>query len=260
MYREEFLQGRAMTDIPGSDKGTARGFPVIPLKDTIPRIGFPWMTWALIILNGIVFVFEMSIPHDVLEGVLYLFGLVPARMAYPRQALSYLPFLSNMFLHGGWLHIIGNMWFLHIFGPSVEDRMGPVRFLIFYLLAGIVAGITFFLFAIHSRVPVIGASGAIAGVMGAYMVMFPNAKILTLIPILFIPFFIEVPAFFYIGFWFFLQLISGTLSLSSTEVGGGIAWWGHVGGFAAGMILLPLFKKHSFRKHFPDETYRYVNR
>jgi membrane associated rhomboid family serine protease len=242
---------------------------MLPIKDTVPRIGFPSITWMIIILNGIIFVFEISIPKNILENIFYLFGLVPARYSLTKWAYihglsfdNYLSFLTNMFLHGGWLHILGNMWFLYLFGSTVEDRMGHIRFLIFYLFSGIIASATYFLIDIHSTIPEFGASGAIAGVMGAYLVMFPKAKIITLIPILFFPFFIELSAFVYIGFWFILQLFSGTLSFTSPTTGGGIAWWAHVGGFITGIVFLPFFRKkqHSYRRGYPDETYHYINR
>jgi membrane associated rhomboid family serine protease len=241
---------------------------MIPLRDNIARIGIPLITWILIIVNGMIFVFEISIPKDMLEEIFYFFGLTPARYSSPQWALihglspkDYLPFLTNMFLHVGWLHIIGNMWFLYIFGRSVEDRMGPVRFLIFYLLSGMVANGIFFIINPRSTIPELGASGAIAGVMGAYIVMFPNAKIITMILILFFPFFFELSAFIYIGFWFILQLFSGTLSFASPATGGGIAWWAHIGGFITGIVLVPLFRKRQApRQGFPDEKYHYVGR
>jgi membrane associated rhomboid family serine protease len=241
---------------------------MFPIRDTILRLRFPYVTWALIIVNGIIFLFEISIPKDTLQMILYLFGLVPARYSYPQWAYihglpfdHYLSFLTNMFLHGGWVHIIGNMWFLYLFGSGVEDRLGHGRFLIFYLLSGIAASGLYYVFAVHTKVPVMGASGAIAGVMGAYLVMFPKAKILTLILIFIFPVFVELSAFFYIGFWFLLQLFSGTLSLASQATEGGVAWWGHVGGFIAGVVLLPFFrsKKGSNRKRYPDEIYNYIN-
>jgi membrane associated rhomboid family serine protease len=219
-------------------------------------------------LNAIVFIFEISIPKDSLQQLLYLFGLVPARYTYPKWALihglspgNYSPFFTNMFLHAGWLHIVGNMWFLHLFGATVEDRMGHLRFLLFYLLSGLAANLIFFMVDLHSTIPEFGASGAIAGVMGAYIVMFPRAQILTLIPILFIPFLVNLPAFFYLGFWFLIQVFSGTLSFTFHD-SGGVAWWAHIGGFVTGIVLLPLFTngKFSYRKPFPDETYHYVNR
>ncbi len=242
---------------------------MFPLKDTIPRIGFPFVTWTLIILNGIIFLFEISVPKDILERIFYLFGLVPARYSYPKWAFihglpfdDYVAFLTNMFLHGGWLHIIGNMWFLHLFGSTVEDRMGHGRFLIFYLLSGIAASVIYFMASIHSTIPAFGASGAIAGIMGAYIVMFPRARILTLILIFFFPIFVELSAFVYIGFWFLLQLFSGTLSFASPATEGGVAWWAHIGGFVAGIVLLPFFrrKQSSQRKSYADETYHYIDR
>jgi membrane associated rhomboid family serine protease len=223
---------------------------MIPLKDTIFHQGFPLVTSIIILLNGIIFIFEISIPKDLLQQLFYLFGLVPARYSIPRWSMihglpfdDYLSFLTSMFIHSGWLHIIGNMWFLFIFGRTVEDHMGHIRFLIFYFIAGILAGVTYLLIDLHSRIPEIGASGAIAGVMGAYVVMFPRAKILTLILIFFFPLFIELSAFIFIGYWFFIQLVSGTLMLASPLSQGGIAWWAHVGGFVSGMVMVPLFRR-----------------
>jgi membrane associated rhomboid family serine protease len=240
---------------------------MIPLRDNIPRIGFPSVTWTLIILNGAIFIFEISLPKNILEHAFYLFGLVPARYSDPQWGLIrdlpfdyYLSFVTSMFLHGGWLHIVGNMWFLYLFGSRVEDQMGHIRFLVFYLLSGIAANVISYLVNIHSTIPGLGASGAIAGVMGAYIVMFPRARILTLIPIFFFPFYVEISAFFYIGYWFILQLFSGTLSLGSYNAQGGVAWWAHVGGFIAGILLLPLFRKkeRSYRRSYPDEAYHYI--
>ncbi|MGZ3590935.1 MAG: rhomboid family intramembrane serine protease [Thermodesulfobacteriota bacterium] len=240
---------------------------MIPLKDTIPRIGFPFITGLLIVINGIIFVFEISIPKDLLLRVIYLFGLVPAKYTYPKWAIihglkfdDYLSFLTNMFLHAGWLHIIGNMWFLYLFGSRVEEQMGHGRFLVFYLLAGIAASAAYFAIDIHSTIPEMGASGAIAGVMGAYMVMFPKAKILTVIPILFLPFLVQLSVFVYVGYWFLLQLLSGMLSFASQTSQGGVAWWAHIGGFVAGILLLPFLrgKDRSYRKSYPDETYHHV--
>src|SRR5271157_947911 len=165
---------------------------MFPLKDTVPHIGFAAVTWALIVLNGIIFIFEISIPENLLQQLFLLFGLVPAKYSYPQWAVihglrfdDYLSFLTNMFLHGGLFHIVGNMWFLYLFGSSVEDRMGHLRFLIFYLLSGIAANVIYFVVDIHSKIPEFGASGAIAGVMGAYLVMFPNARIITMFLIFF---------------------------------------------------------------------------
>jgi membrane associated rhomboid family serine protease len=240
---------------------------MIPLKDNVFRREFPVMTWIIILVNAAVFLFEISLPPDALNQVIQVFGLVPAR--YVELGLSpgsrfsvlrYLPLVTCMFLHGGWLHIIGNMWFLYLFGGSVEDRIGHSRYLFFYLLCGIIAGLSYIVFDAQSSVPSIGASGAIAGVMGAYILMFPSARILTLFILVFIPFFFELPAFFYLGLWFFLQIASETFSYLSPELGFGVAWWAHIGGFAAGMILLFLFRKrkHEYRSHQPDELHHYA--
>ena len=151
------------------------------------------------------------------------------------------------------------MWFLFIFGSSVEDRMGHLRFLIFYLLSGICANLFYYLVAVHSKVPELGASGAIAGVMGAYIVMFPRARIITMFLILFFPVFVEISVFFYVGFWFLMQILSGALSLESGEAGG-VAWWAHIGGFMAGILLLPIFRNRQYpqRKSYPDEIHHLI--
>ncbi len=165
------------------------------------------------------------------------YAFVPAHPT----AISY---LTANFLHGGWLHIIGNMWALWIFGDNVEDRMGHVRFAVFYLLCGIAAGMVHLFTNPHSTIPTVGASGAIAGVMGAYFILFPRSRVIVLVPILIFPFFFEVPAVFYIGFWAFMQVFSGTLSLADARAVGGVAWWAHVGGFITGMVLRFFFIRH----------------
>jgi membrane associated rhomboid family serine protease len=239
---------------------------MFPIRDNITHKTFPSVAWGLIVLNGIIFLFEISVPEDTLQTILYTFGLVPAKYSNPQWAVAhglpfdyYLSFLTNMFLHGGWVHIIGNMWFLYLFGSGVEDSLGHWRFLMLYLLSGIAANVVFFIFSKDKTVPEMGASGAIAGIMGAYFVMFPRARILTLILLVFYPIFVEIPAFFYIGYWFILQLFQGTLALSSQAAEGGVAWWGHVGGFIAGVVLLPIFrpKKISQRRLYPSKTYSY---
>jgi membrane associated rhomboid family serine protease len=158
-------------------------------------------------------------------------------------------------LHGGWLHLIGNMWVLYLFGDNVEDRMGPARYLAFYLLCGLAASLTHYAINPGSTVPTIGASGAISGVLGAYLLLFPTARVITLVPVFIIPFFFEIPAVVYLGFWFVMQLFSGTLSLAGTESSEGVAWWAHVGGFVTGMALLPVFKKSrkQYRHYYADE-------
>jgi len=220
---------------------------MIPIRDTIPRQHFPFAVWVLIAVNVYMFIRELALPPDSTEQFIYLFGLVPARFTHPDWAASvgfprsYWPFLTTMFLHGGWLHIIGNMWVLWIFGDNVEDRMGPARFLLFYLVCGLAAGVVHVLTNPGSRVPAVGASGAIAGVMAAYFVLFPRARIVAMFPILFYPVFFQVPAFLYLGFWFLMQFFSGTFAIATHREVSGIAWWAHVGGFGAGILTFALF-------------------
>ncbi len=240
---------------------------MFPIKDTVPRRVYPFATLAIIVTNLLAFAFELSLSEDERGALIYLFGLVPARYSHPAWAKiaglpldSYWPFVTNLFLHGGWLHIIGNMWFLYLFGDNVEDRLGHVRFIIFYLLAGVTANLVHFLVNSDSTMPVIGASGAIAGVMAAYLRLFPRARIITLIPILFFPFFFEVPAILFMGFWFVMQIFSGAISLAIADKGGGIAWWAHIGGFALGFFLIkPMCSRKPGGCH-EDEVYHYVYR
>jgi membrane associated rhomboid family serine protease len=237
---------------------------MIPIRDTIPSRNAPVMTWTLIAVNTAIFLFEVSLPPQQLEGLFYLFGLVPARYSHPDWALaiglpvdSCLPFLTSMFLHGGWLHLIGNMWTLWIFGDNVEDLMGPMRFLSFYLLTGFIAGLTHWLTNIDSTLPTVGASGAIAGVLGAYFVLFPHSRIIVMFPILFFPFFFELPAGLYLLFWSFTQIFGGTAAGLSAQEVGGVAWWAHVGGFVSGMVLYRLFipvPRRARRRFQPDEA------
>jgi len=231
---------------------------MIPLQDTIPRRRSPFVTWIIIFINLLFFMVEITLPEPALERLIFYLGIVPARYthpAWPSEGLSYWPFLTNMFLHGGWLHFIGNMWTLWIFGDNVEDRLGHVRYAIFYLVCGVAASLTHIAFNVHSTVPAIGASGAIAGVMGAYFVMFPHSRIITLIPVFFLPWLIEVPAVVFLGFWFLSQLFSGTFSILAPTAGGGIAWWAHIGGFMVGAVIGPLVKRSAkhYRRHYPDE-------
>jgi rhomboid family protein len=221
---------------------------MIPIKDTIPRSHPPVATLMIIVVNAAVFLFELMLPQDALQRFFYLFGIVPARFTHPDWASwvglpidDYWPFLTSMFLHGGWLHILGNMWILWIFGDNVEDRMGPWRYTIFYLLCGLVAGYVHCLTNADSKLPTVGASGAIAGVMGAYFVLFPTSRVVVLLPVLFYPLFFEVPAVVYLGIWVLMQFFSGTLSLAGGQQVGGVAFWAHVGGFVAGIVLQLVF-------------------
>ena len=235
---------------------------MFPIQDSIPRKCPALMNWTIMAVCTIVFLFETTLSPKVLERLIYLYGVIPARYTHPDWAAgaglvpkAILPLFTSMFLHGGWIHIIGNMWTLWIFGDNVEDEMGPWRFLVFYLTCGLLAsGVQIFTNP-DSILPGIGASGAIAGVMGAYFVLFPKARIIILIPIFFFPFFFEVPAVLFLAFWFLEQLFSGTFSLLGPKMTGGIAWWAHVGGFLCGIIIYRLFLDHNYcRRRYPDHS------
>jgi hypothetical protein len=165
---------------------------------------------------------------------------VPQVSAYFSLGQQLLSLFTFMFLHGGFMHLIGNMWSLYIFGDNVEDRLGSARYIVFYLLCGLASGMTHLLFNLHSNIPTIGASGAIAGVMGAYFILYPGSRILTLIPIIIIPWFVEIPAFFFLGIWFLLQFLNAA---GSSGQAGGIAWWAHIGGFIFGIVFLKLLDR-----------------
>jgi membrane associated rhomboid family serine protease len=237
--------------------------PMLPIKDNIPSKNVPIGTWILILANSSVFIFELMLPDPVLQAFFYYFGVVPARYSHPEWASivglpldDYWPFATSMFLHSGWLHIIGNMWTLWIFGDNVEDRMGTSRFVIFYFLCGLAASIVHFVTNINSTVPALGASGAIAGVLGAYFLLYPTARLIVLFPLFFLPIFFELPAVTYLGYWILSQIFSGTISsLLLPEDGGGIAFWAHVGGFVAGAALVWVFIKRRERDRplAPDE-------
>jgi membrane associated rhomboid family serine protease len=213
---------------------------VIPLRDTQRSLTAPVVTVALIVVNALVFLHEIALgPY--LERFVFAYGLVPQRFVYwpgaPLDPLRFLPLFTSMFWHGGWMHLIGNMLYLWIFGDNVEDRLGHVRFLIFYVLSGMAAGLTQVVLNPASTLPTIGASGAIAGVLGAYLITFPRSRVLTFFPPIW---FFQVPAFAYLVFWFVLQLLEGIGSLGAPADTGGVAVWAHVGGFVAGVVLIKL--------------------
>src|SRR5438552_18033897 len=198
---------------------------MIPLRDIIPSRTVPYITVTIIVLNALAWLFELSLPRDVRTAFLQVYGMVPAD--FHASTL-----ISSMFLHGGWSHIIGNMWYLWIFGDNIEDRLGHGRFIVFYLLCGIAAALGQVIIDPYSRLPTIGASGAIAGVMGAYFVLYPQSRVLTLIPLWFYYEIFELPAIFLLGFWFLLQLFSaGAIAVTSNSDSGGVAFVAHVAGF-----------------------------
>jgi len=219
---------------------------MIPLRDTVKSKTIPWMNYLLITICGLVFIFELSLGEK-LESFVTVFGVLPSRVAamFTERYFSVraaLPLVTSMFLHGGWIHLIGNMLYLYIFGDNVEDRLGHLGYLVFYILSGIGASLIEVYFHTSSTVPVIGASGAIAGVLGAYFLLYPRARILTLIPLfVFFPV-VELSAFFFLGFWFIMQFIQGSLASGTDSVGSGVAWWAHAGGFVTGAALLPVLR------------------
>jgi membrane associated rhomboid family serine protease len=229
---------------------------MFPIRSAVPTRYPPFVTWALIVANCLVFLFEISLTPDELDEFLSRFALIPARYAYGDPDLTdYIPFVSNMFLHGGWLHLILNMWTLWVFGPTVEDRFGAGRYLLMYLGLGIFASVAHTVFNAGSTVPALGASGAIAGILGCYIRLFPWARLVVVIPILFLPLFFEVPAIVFAGLWFVMQVLQGTIELLMPSAGGGVAWWAHVGGFVAGVILAsPLHRSDNrYRPYYADE-------
>jgi rhomboid family protein len=216
---------------------------VIPLRDQNPSRSTPVVTRGLIVLNAVIFLYELSLGPE-LKDFMFSWGLVPARIPAALDlggeplAWTGVTFVSSMFLHGGWAHLLGNLWYLWIFGDNVEDQFGHLGYLLFYVAAGFAASLLHVLASIDSRVPTLGASGAIAGVLGAYAVMFPKARVITLVP--FFPFFqvIPLPAMFMLGVWFVFQFVAGALTVG--QQGGGVAWWAHIGGFLFGVILAKL--------------------
>jgi membrane associated rhomboid family serine protease len=212
---------------------------MIPLRDTNRSGSFPVMNWLIIAANALVFFYELGLSNSGLNNFVNSFALIPAHLQ-SSPSLFVVTIFTSMFMHAGWLHILSNMWVLFIFGDNVEDRMGPVPYLIFYLLGGVAAAALQTFVSPGSSVPVLGASGAIAGVLGAYLVLFPRARVLSLVPIFFI-WLIEVPAIVFIGFWFITQLFSGLASIGTQA--GGVAWWAHVGGFLVGLLLGPLLAR-----------------
>ncbi|GAB6036012.1 rhomboid family intramembrane serine protease [Fundidesulfovibrio butyratiphilus] len=234
---------------------------MIPLKDNIPRIHHPLVVWAIFFCNLAAFLFEEVLPQDQLSTLIQLYGVVPARLldaqyaaraGYPAGGLDTL--ITYMFLHGGWMHFLLNMWVFWIFADNVEDALGKVRFVVFYLTCGVLAAGLHVLFNPGSTTPVVGASGAIAGVMGGYFRLFPHARVVVLVPIIIIPWIIEVPSLVFLGIWFLIQILSG---LTDTGDGGGVAWWAHVGGFLCGLALVRFLGARDCRYCYLPENRSY---
>jgi membrane associated rhomboid family serine protease len=218
---------------------------LIPLKDLTPRRSFPVVTLLLILANTTVFIYQIMLPPHAAQALVNTYAVVPAKIQLALAGHHYtltqalVPLFTCMFLHGGWLHIIGNMWFLWIFGANVEDHMGRFAYLIFYLLCGVGSSIAQTAFSWGSHIPALGASGAISGVLGAYIIFFPTSQIYTLVTLFIIWFRARIPAIVFIGLWFVLQALSafGSLGTAGGAEGGGVAWWAHVGGFLLGLLF-----------------------
>jgi membrane associated rhomboid family serine protease len=218
---------------------------MIPFKDVNPTKRFPFVTVSLIVINTLVFFYELSLG-EANNYFIYNFGAIPGELIKLKNVQDselihpVLSIFTSMFIHGGWLHLIGNMLYLWVFGDNLEDKLGHVKFFIFYLVVGFLGQFGHFITNIHSTIPAIGASGAIAGVLGGYILLFPRAKIYTILPLGFFIRVIELPAFVVLGFWFLIQIING-IALASLP-GGGVAWFAHIGGFISGLILVKVFK------------------
>jgi membrane associated rhomboid family serine protease len=232
---------------------------MIPLRDDTPRFSTPYVTYFLIALNTLVFLYELSLPPRNLEGLMYVLGVVPTKVGAMvhgiegvSPAMALVPILTSMFLHASWLHLIGNMWVLWIFGDNIEDYLGHFKYLVFYILSGIAASVLHIALNSRSTIPSVGASGAIAGVMGAYFVLYPRAKVLTLVPLIVFFTFWWLPAWIVLGYWILVQFLSGaaTAIAYSNQTAGGIAFWAHVGGFAAGILMIKLMPERAHRVRY----------
>jgi membrane associated rhomboid family serine protease len=230
---------------------------MFPLKDNIPARNFPYVNIGLIIINTVFFLYQLSYGHE-FDRLIFSLGFIPARfLAYQGDKLlnpaGFLPVFSSMFLHANMIHLISNMWMLWIFGDNVEDCMGHGRYLLFFLLCGVASVFAQTVSNPQSTLPMVGASGAISGVLGAYFLSYPHARILTLVPIVILFYIIELPAYFFLGFWFILQFVQGSVySMNSQQIaGGGVAWWAHVGGFVAGILFLYVFRCKDWQRQVP---------
>ena len=222
---------------------------MIPLRDTQPSYIFPFVTVAIIVLNVAAFLYEFSMDPYELNFFIAHYGVIPTRF-------QWMDVLTSIFLHGGWMHLIGNMWFLWIYGDNVEDILGHSQYLLFYLLCGVAATMVHVAFNADSRVPTIGASGAIAGVMGAYVVKFPHSRITTLVPITIFLTTVDIPAYFILLYWFVIQFFSGVGSVGHSHLSqGGVAWFAHVGGFLAGVVLILVMRTEQRWSHGPGSRW-----
>ena len=228
---------------------------MFPIRDTVRARSFPIVNWMIIILNGLVFFYQVNLSSSGLEQFVENFALTPSRINVA-QPLSLLPFVSHMWLHGSLLHLLSNVWMLFIFGDNVEDRLGSMRYLLFYLLGGISAAVLQYYFTTDPSIPALGASGAIAAVMGAYFLFYPTSRVVTLVPFFFRGWFVRIPSFIFLGLWFGTQVFSGFIELSVGGSSGGVAWWAHIGGFLFGLVFgHPFTIGRKKRQTYKDEYY-----
>jgi membrane associated rhomboid family serine protease len=235
---------------------------MIPIRDDAPRFSTPYVTYFLIALNTLMFIYELMIDahsHRALNAFIFEFGVVPqhvsAALASPggtNLSAAFLPILTSMFLHASWLHILGNMWVLWIFGDNIEDYLGHFLYLVFYLVCGFAAALTHIALNLGSLVPSVGASGAIAGIMGAFFLLYPRSRVLTLVPLIIFFTFWWLPAWIVLGYWFLIQFVSGTATAVAyaNSTSGGVAFWAHVGGFAAGALLIKILPERRGRRRY----------
>lgn len=225
---------------------------MLPLADNNPALIKPYVTIAIIVICIIIYIWQVSLSSDSNIHAIYNLGVIPSVLLANKQLATdislfpqWLTLISSMFLHGSWMHLIGNMLFLWMFGNNIESAMGHIRFIVFYLICGVTAALIMALLASQSTIPMIGASGAISGVLGAYLILYPFARVLILIPVGLLPLTLHLPAIVILGLWFLLQLSISILSHTQTD--GGIAWEAHIGGFIVGLLLIPLFKRKKVR-------------
>jgi membrane associated rhomboid family serine protease len=216
---------------------------MIPLKDLNPSRTTPFINIGLIVTNFLVFLYQVSLPLHAQKAFVFAYATIPAKIpallaGHGSAQLALEGLFTSMFLHGGWMHLLGNMLFLYIFGDNVEDYFGHISYLLFYIVCGIGSGLVHVLFNLHSGIPAIGASGAISGVMGAYILLFPRARVLTFFFIFLLP----VPAFLILGYWFVFQFLEALNGIGG-DPAGGVAVWAHVGGFLIGMLITVIFAK-----------------
>ena len=216
---------------------------MFPIRDTNRSDTFPIVNWMIIVINASIFIIQIRLPRETVEIIFNTFGVIPIRFI-ELHLLAPISLFSSQFLHGGWLHIIRNLWILYIFGDNVEDRMGHLQYLVFYLITGIAGGLLQVVTQPFSITPMIGASGAISGVLGAYILFFPRARVLTFVPIFILPWLVEIPAVIFLGIWFLSQFVN-VINEASAIINSGVAYWAHLGGFGAGFILAQRYRKTS---------------